>query len=212
MVLFELLSGYITDFISSIGYAGIFILMAMESANMPVPSEIVMPFGGFAAQRGDLNFILVGLTGSLGCLAGSMLSYGVGYYGGRPILEKYGKYVLIKKHEINVADKWFGKYGDKAVFIARLLPIIRTFISFPAGIAKMNFKKFAVYSFVGSVPWCYALAYVGIVLGENWELLENYWIYLDIATVLAVVAAIAYFGYKIFIKKDTLETVIHVSE
>ena len=210
MVLFEFLSIYITDFISSIGYAGIFLLMTLESACMPVPSEIVMPFSGFAAQRGDLNFVVVGLVGSLGCLAGSVLSYGIGVYGGRPILEKYGKYVLIKKHEMELADRWFARYGNKAVFIARLLPIIRTFISLPAGIARMNFAKFAVYSFVGSLPWCFALAYVGVMLGNNWSLLEQYWIYVDIAMVLACVAVVAYMGYKIFVKKDNLETILQI--
>lgn len=210
LVLFEFLSIYITDFISSIGYAGIFLLMTLESACMPVPSEIVMPFSGFAAQRGDLNFVVVGLVGSLGCLAGSVLSYGIGVYGGRPILEKYGKYVLIKKHEMELADRWFARYGNKAVFIARLLPIIRTFISLPAGIARMNFAKFAVYSFVGSLPWCFALAYVGVMLGNNWSLLEQYWIYVDIAMVLACVAVVAYMGYKIFVKKDNLETILQI--
>jgi membrane protein DedA with SNARE-associated domain len=210
LVLFELVSTHITDFISSIGYAGIFILMTLESACMPVPSEIVMPFSGFAAQRGELNFILVGLVGSLGCLAGSILSYVVGFYGGRPILEKYGKYVLIKDHEIDMADKWFQRYGDKVVFIARLLPIIRTFISLPAGITRMDFKKFSVYSFVGSIPWCFALAYAGVILGDSWAMLEDYWIYFDIATVLGVVGIIAYFGYKIFVKKDTLDAILRV--
>ncbi len=207
MVLFEFLSGYITDFISSIGYLGIFLLMTLESACMPVPSEIVMPFSGFAVQQGKLDFIMVGLAGSIGCLAGSVLAYVVGYYGGRPILEKYGKYVLIKDHEIDMADKWFQRYGDKVVFIARLLPIIRTFISLPAGIARMDFKKFSIYSFVGSVPWCFALAYMGVILGDSWAILEDYWIYFDIATVLGVVAVAAYFGYKIFFKKGALETI-----
>lgn len=210
MVLFEFLSVHITNFISSIGYAGIFLLMTLESACVPVPSEIVMPFSGFAVQRGDLNFILVGLMGSLGCLAGSVLSYAVGYYGGRPLLEIYGKYVLIKEHEIDMADKWFQRYGDKVVFIARLLPIIRTFISLPAGIARMNFKKFAIYSFIGSIPWCFALAYVGVILGNNWAILEDYWIFVDIATVLGVLAVIAYMGYKIFVQKDTLEAILRI--
>ncbi len=208
LVLFELVSTYITDFISAIGYVGIFILMTLESACMPVPSEIVMPFSGFAVQRGELNFFLVGLAGSMGCLAGSVLAYVVGYYGGRPMLEKYGKYVLIKEHEIRMADRWFQRYGGKAVFIARLLPIVRTFISLPAGIARMDFKKFSIYSFVGSVPWCFALAYAGVVLGESWTMLEGYWIYFDIATLLGVAGVLAYFGYKIFVKKGVLEGIL----
>jgi len=196
--------------IASIGYAGIFLLMTIESACTPLPSEVVMPFGGFAAQRGDLNFFGVVLAGALGCLAGSLIAYSVGYYGGRPLLEKYGKYVFIKNHDIDLADRWFSKYGSKAVFVARLLPIVRAFISLPAGIARMDIKRFTAYSFLGSLPWCFALAYVGVMLGNNWSLLEKYWIYLDIATILGIVAFLAYLGYKIFIKKDTVETAFNV--
>ena len=171
-----------------------------------------MPFGGFAAQRGDLNFILVVLAGTLGCLAGSLISYAVGFYGGRPLLEKYGRIVMIKKHDIDLADRWFNEYGNKAVFIARLLPIVRAFISLPAGIAKMDIKKFIVYSFLGSLPWCFALAYMGVLLGNNWDTLENYWVYFDVATVLGIIAIIAYGGYKIFIKKDTLDIILRVKD
>jgi membrane protein DedA with SNARE-associated domain len=212
LVLFEFFSGYITNFIASVGYVGIFLLMTIESACTPLPSEIVMPFGGFAAQRGDLNFILVVLAGTFGCLAGSLISYGVGYYGGRPLLQKYGRIVMIKKHDIDLADRWFNKYGNKAVFVARLLPIVRAFISLPAGIARMDIKKFAVYSFLGSLPWCFVLAYVGVILGNNWDLLENYWIYFDVATVLGIVAVIAYAGYKIFIKKDSIDKLVGAEE
>ncbi len=197
MVLFELLSGYITDLISTFGYPGILFLMTLESACMPVPSEIVMPFGGFAAQQGRLDFFWVGMAGSIGCLVGSVLSYAVGYYGGRPLLEKYGKFFFITKHEIDIAHSWFEKYGVLTVFVARLLPIVRTFISLPAGIARMEFKKFAMYSFIGSIPWCFALAYVGVMLGENWARLEDYWIYLDILTVIGVIAFFCYLGYKV---------------
>ena len=212
MVLFEFLTTYIVNIIASVGYAGIFLLMAIESACTPLPSEIVMPFSGFAAQRGELNFWLVVLAGSLGCLAGSMIAYTVGYYGGRPFLEKYGRYVFIKKHDIDLADRWFKKYGGKAVFLARLLPIVRAFISLPAGIARMDVKRFALYSFVGSVPWCLTLAYVGVLLGDNWEKLEGYWVYFDVLTVVGIVAVVAYFAYKIFIKKDKIESAINVDE
>jgi membrane protein DedA with SNARE-associated domain len=197
LVLFELLSGYITDLIVAFGYPGIIFLMTLESACMPVPSEIVMPFAGFGAQRGDLDFWLVGMAGSIGCLIGSVLSYAVGYYGGRPLLERYGRYILVTRHEIDMAHSWFERYGTMTVFIARLLPIIRTFISLPAGIARMEFRKFAFYSFVGSLPWCYALAYAGVVLKDNWTMLEDYWIYLDILTVVGFIAFCAYVGYKV---------------
>lgn len=208
MVLFEFLSTYITDFISSIGYLGIFILMTLESACMPVPSEIVMPFSGFAAQRGNLDFIMVGLVGSLGCLAGSILSFVIGQRIVRPMLDNYGEVVLIKKHDLEMAESWFGKYGVKVVFVARLLPIVRTFISLPAGIIGMDFKKFSFYSFVGSVPWCFALAYAGVILGDNWSLLEEYWIYLDILTVLGIIVVAVYVTYHAFIIKNSVQSML----
>lgn len=201
MAIFEFLTIYIANIIGYIGYAGIFLLMALESLCLPVPSEIVMTFGGFAAQKGDLNFWLVGLAGSLGCLAGSVFAYVIGYYGGRPLLEKYGKYVLIKKHDIDRAEEWFKKFGNSAVFITRLLPVVRTFISLPAGIARMDFKKFAIYSFVGSLPWCYALAYAGILLGKNWAQLEQYWTYIDLLVILGIVSLAIYVFYDRFMKR-----------
>ena len=196
-MLFEYLSGYITGLITTFGYPGIVFLMTLESACMPVPSEIVMPFAGFAVQRGSLEFIATGMAGAVGCLIGSVLSYVVGYYGGRPLLDKYGRYILITKHEIDMAHGWFERYGTATVLIARLLPIVRTFVSLPAGIARMDFKRFAFYSFIGSIPWCYALTYAGVFLGENWDTLEKYWIYFDILTILGVIAFIVYVGYKL---------------
>lgn len=186
--------------------------MTLESACMPVPSEIVMPFSGFAAQRGDLDFIMVGLVGSLGCLAGSILSFVIGQRIVRPMLDKYGEVVLIKKHELEMAESWFGKYGVKIVFVARLLPIVRTFISLPAGIIGMDFKKFSFYSFVGSVPWCFALAYAGVILGDNWSLLENYWIYLDILTVLGIIVVAVYVGYHAFILKNSVQSMLKANK
>jgi membrane protein DedA with SNARE-associated domain len=212
LVLFEFLSIYITDFISSIGYAGIFILMTLESACMPVPSEIVMPFSGFAAQRGELDFVMVGIMGSLGCLAGSILSFVIGQRIVRPMLDKYGQVILIKKHEMELAEKWFAKYGVKIVFVARLLPIIRTFISLPAGVIGMDFKKFSFYSLVGSIPWCFALAYAGVVLGDNWSLLEQYWIYLDILTVIGIIVVAVYVAYHAFIIKNTVQTMLKIEK
>lgn len=199
MALFEFLTIYISGIISHIGYAGIFLLMTLESACLPVPSEVVMTFSGFVVQSGALNFWIVVLVGSLGCLAGSIISYLIGYYGGRPLLEKYGKYVLINKQEIGTADKWFVKYGNKAVFITRLLPVVRTFISLPAGIAKMNFKKFIAYSFIGSLPWCFVLTYAGILLGKNWNALEQYWTYFDIAIIAGIILLAAYILYNLII-------------
>lgn len=197
MVLFELLSGYITDLICTFGYPGIVFLMTLESACMPVPSEIVMPFAGFAAQQGRLDFFWVGIAGSIGSLIGAVISYAIGYYGGRPLLEKYGKYIFVTKHDIDVAHGWFEKYGALVIFVTRLLPIVKTFISVPAGIARMDFKKFALFTFIGSVPWCFALTYAGVILGENWGLLEDYWIYVDILTVIGIIGFLGYLGFKI---------------
>ena len=197
MVLFEFLSGYITDLICTFGYPGIVFLMTLESACLPVPSEIVLPFSGFAVQQGRLDFWAVGLAGSVGCLIGSVLSYAVGYYGGRPLLERYGRFILITRHEIDLAHRWFERHGPATVFIARLLPIVRTFVSLPAGIVRMDFKTFVVYSFVGSLPWCFALTYAGLWLKDQWGVLEQYWVYFDVLTVLGIIAFFLYVGYKL---------------
>ncbi len=178
------LSVFIIWIISGLGYWGIILAMAIESACIPLPSEIIMPFGGylvvtkvFVSQYGDMMALFyVGLAGAFGCVVGSVVAYWAGIWGGRPFLEKYGRYVLISKHDLDMADKWCVRYGDAAIFISRLLPVIRTFISLPAGIAKMNFWRFISYTFIGSVPWCWALAVVGYKIGQHantikeWEL------------------------------------------
>ncbi len=159
----------IKDIISTMGYPGIVFLMGLESACMPVPSEIVLPFAGWLAYEGKMDVILISLAGTLGCTLGSLAAYFAGFYGGRPFISKYGKYIFLNESHIETAEKWFSKYGDKAVFFSRLLPIIRTFISLPAGIAKMDLTRFTILSTIGSFPWCLALAYAGLVLGPEWE-------------------------------------------
>ena len=168
-----LVSLFIITTINALGYSGVVLLMAIESACIPLPSEIIMPFAGSLVPR---RFTLwgLGLAGAIGCVLGSLAAYGVGMYGGRPLIERYGRYVLISRHDLDLADRWFEKYGESIVFTARLLPIIRTFIAFPAGVARMNLTKFVVYTFLGSYPWCYGLAYAGKVLGDNWESLREY--------------------------------------
>lgn len=168
------IANWIMGVISSLDYGGIVMLMAIESANIPLPSEIIMPFSGFLVAQGELNLYLVSLAGAIGCVLGSVASYYLGAYGGRPIISKYGKYVLISHHDLEVADKWFKKRGEITVFVGRLLPVVRTFISFPAGISKMHFGRFVMYSFLGSLPWCLFLAFIGQKLGENWEDLRRY--------------------------------------
>jgi len=165
----EFLSGLIVATISLMGYSGIVLLMAIESACIPLPSEIIMPFSGYLVSTGQMNLWLVGLAGAVGCVLGSLVAYWVGSKGGRPLIEKYGRYVLVSPHDLDLADRWFANYGEIIVFVSRLLPAIRTFIAFPAGVARMNLKRFVIYTFAGSLPWCLGLAYVGQKLGEKWN-------------------------------------------
>jgi len=165
----EFLSGIIVATISLLGYSGIVLLMAIESACIPLPSEIIMPFSGYLVSTGQMNLWLVGLAGAVGCVLGSLVAYWVGSNGGRPLIEKYGRYVLVSSHDLDLADRWFANYGEIIVFVSRLLPAIRTFIAFPAGVARMNLKRFVIYTFAGSLPWCLGLAYVGQKLGEKWN-------------------------------------------
>lgn len=165
----SILSSFIIATISALGYGGIVLLMAIESACIPLPSEIIMPFSGYLVSRGEMNLWLVGIAGAVGCVVGSIVAYYIGMYGGRPFIEKYGRYILLSRHDLDLADRWFAKYGEAIVFISRLLPAIRTFIAFPAGVARMNMTRFIIYTFAGSLPWCLGLAYVGQKLGEQWD-------------------------------------------
>lgn len=167
--LLEFLSAIIVAVISTLGYSGIVLLMAIESACIPLPSEIIMPFSGYLVSTGQMNLWLVGLAGAIGCVLGSLVAYWVGMKGGRPLIEKYGRYVLVSRHDLDLADRWFEKRGEIIVFVSRMLPAIRTFIAFPAGVARMNLKRFVIYTFAGSFPWCLGLAYVGQKLGEKWN-------------------------------------------
>jgi len=167
--LIEILSAIIVAVISTLGYSGIVLLMAIESACIPLPSEIIMPFAGYLVSTGQMNIWFVALAGAIGCVLGSLVAYWVGMKGGRPLIEKYGRYVLVSKHDLDLADRWFSKYGEAIIFTSRLLPAIRTFIAFPAGVARMDLKRFVIYTFAGSLPWCLGLAYVGQLLGEKWN-------------------------------------------
>ncbi len=165
----EILSGYIVAIIATLGYSGIILLMAIESACIPLPSEVIMPFSGYLVYTGRFNLWAVSVAGAVGCVVGSLVAYWVGMYGGRPLIEKYGRYVLISRHDLDLADRWFSRYGEVIVLASRLLPVIRTFIAFPAGVARMHLSRFIIYTFAGSLPWCLALAYVGEKLGEQWN-------------------------------------------
>jgi len=164
-----ILSGFIVATISTLGYSGVVLLMAIESACIPLPSEIIMPFSGYLVSTGEMNLWGVAIAGAVCCVLGSLVAYWVGMYGGRPFIEKYGRYILLSRHDLDIADRWFAKHGEIIVFVSRLLPAIRTFIAFPAGVARMNLPRFVIYTFAGSLPWCLGLAYVGQKLGEQWD-------------------------------------------
>ena len=190
------ISSFIILVISKLGYGGIIFLIAIESANIPLPSEVIMPFAGFLVFKGLFSLWWAGFFGAIGCLIGSILSYWLGYYGGRPLIERYGKYILISHHDLDLADRWFKKHGEITVFFGRLLPIVRTYISFPAGIAKMDFWRFCFYTFIGSFPWCLLLAYFGLKLGENWENLRKYFHGLDWAIVVLIILVIVWWVWR----------------
>jgi membrane protein DedA with SNARE-associated domain len=192
----EVLASFIISVISWGGYPGVILLMAIESACIPLPSEIIMPFSGYLVFRGEFGLFWVGLAGAFGCVVGSVPAYYLGLYGGRPLIEKYGKYVLISHHDLDIADRWFERWGDWAIFFSRLLPVVRTFISFPAGVAKMNVPRFIVYTFVGSFPWCLGLAYIGMKLGENWDTLGVYFHKFDIVIGIVAVAGAGYYVWR----------------
>ena len=189
----EILASYVIAVISSAGYIGVISLMAIESACIPLPSEIIMPFSGYLVFRGDFDLLWVALAGAFGCVVGSVPAYYFGLYGGRPLIERYGKYVLISHHDLDIADRWFARYGDWAIFFSRLLPVVRTFISFPAGVARMNVSRFVIYTFIGSFPWCLGLAYIGMKLGENWDTLGVYFHEFDIVIGIVIGAGIIYY-------------------
>jgi len=191
------LAAFIKTAISSLGYSGIVLLMAIESACIPLPSEVIMPFSGYLVYANRFSSLwLIATMGALGCNLGSVLAYEVGAYGGRPLIEKYGKYILLNRHDLELAERFFQRYGSITVFIGRLLPVIRTFIALPAGIARMPRLRFHVYTFAGSWPWCWALAYVGYKLGERWDSdprLKLWFHRLDAVIVVLLLAGIVWF-------------------
>ncbi len=188
--------GIITQVYGAIGWPGVVFLMAVESAAIPFPSELIMPLAGWLliqAKGGSVWWVpLAGFYGGLGNLLGSLVAYWVSLKGGRPLLLKYGKYVLMSKDEVDKAETWFNKYGEWAVFIGRLLPVVRTFISIPAGLARMNLWRFSLYTFAGSFIWSLGLAYGGFLLGENWEDLRAVMRPFDIPILLILAAGAAW--------------------
>jgi len=183
--LFSLLAAAIIDLITRGGYLGIVLLMGIESACIPLPSEVIMPFSGYLVFQGTLVLWLVVLAGAIGCVLGSLLAYAVGAWGGRRLVERYGKYVLVSRRDLDLADRWFREHGGIIVFVGRLLPVVRTFIAFPAGVARMPIWRFCVYTFLGSLIWCALLAWIGMKLGQHWDTLGG-WFHRFDAVILAV--------------------------
>lgn len=192
--LLEYLSQFIVAVISASGYAGIVALMAIESACIPLPSEIIMPFSGYLASQGRFSLWWVGVAGAVGCNVGSAVAYFAGARGGRPLIERYGRLVLVTRRDLDWADRWFARYGEATVFFARLLPVIRTFIAFPAGIARMNQVRFHLYTFLGSLPWCLGLAWLGLQFGEHYDkIIRPYFHKFDLVIGVVILAAVIWF-------------------
>jgi membrane protein DedA with SNARE-associated domain len=189
---------FLTHLLQAIDWFGVVIIMALESANIPIPSEVTMPLSGWmlVQARGQAAwqaFLLGGLWGAVGCTLGSVGSYALGAWGGRPLVQRYGRYILVDHDDLDKADRWFARWGDWAAFVSRLLPIVRTFISFPAGVARMNFARFTVLSFSGSWIWCGLLALGGYYFGEHWVELRAIMRPFDIPIALVILAALGYY-------------------
>lgn len=194
----EQISQAFLSFIDSWGYFAVAVLMAMENACIPVPSELILGFAGYLVSADRMTFIGAIIAGMIGGMAGSIFAYIVGATGGRKFVDKYGKYFFIRKSHVDLAQRWFDKYGMRAVFFSRMLPVVRTFISLPAGFARVNFKQFLFYTFLGSLPWTALILWAGLMLGDNWEYLLDLGHELSVAfiTISIVVIAWLYFRRK----------------
>jgi membrane protein DedA with SNARE-associated domain len=200
----DTLTTFITNLYVTLGLAGIVVAMAIESCCIPLPSEIVMPLAGVMFVEGKLlagvNFwlgiVLLALAGAIGCLIGSIAAYGIGYAGGRPLMLKYGRYVLISQHDADMADRFFQKWGGATAFFSRLMPIVRTYISLPAGITKMPLIKFCIYTFLGSFPWCFLLAYIGTVVGNNLSVLTPIFRSFEVVIIVVLVMLLALYIWR----------------
>jgi membrane protein DedA with SNARE-associated domain len=192
------LASFIIAVISAGGYIGVALLMGIESACIPLPSEIIMPFAGYLVHTGQLKLFWVATAGAIGCNLGSIPAYWLGAWGGRPAVERFGKYILLSRHDLDRTEYFFKKYGGITVLIGRLLPVVRTFIALPAGIARMPQLRFHAYTFIGSWPWCYVLAYVGMKLGDRWETdprFQEIFHRFHLAVEVVLLAGIAWFVY-----------------
>lgn len=198
------IAGWIVAAISNMGYGGIALLMAIESACIPLPSEIIMPFAGYLASTGRFTLWIAATVGALGCCAGSAVAYAIGLYGGRAFVLRWGKFVLLNARDLAWAESFFARFGGLAVLIARLLPVVRTFIALPAGMARMPQWRFQLYTFLGSWPWCFGLAFIGYRLGQHWESdprLHAAMQQLDIVVVATLLLLLAWFVWRRVMKR-----------
>ena len=191
----------VRDTVAQWGYLGIIVMMAIESANIPLPSEAIMPAAGILVQQGRMNLHLAALSGAIGCLVGSVPSYLLGLYGGRPLLENYGRWLLLKERDLEFAERWVDRYGDIVFFVCRMLPVVRTFISFPAGVLRAHLLIFCLFTFVGSLIWCYFLTYAGIKFGEHMETFTALWHKFDLAIVVLVFAGLLFYLYHHVVRR-----------
>lgn len=194
------LESYLIPFLENLyaqmGYLGLVLVMTLESACIPIPSEIILPMAGWMVAMGKWNLWLAVFFGTVGNTLGSCVAYWVGATGGRPLVERFGRYIFISHHDLELADRWFARYGEWTVFFSRMMPIVRTFISLPAGIARMNFFKFLVYSIAGALPWSFALVYAGKVFGDNWESIRRFLQNFDYLIAVAIIALVALYLYR----------------
>jgi membrane protein DedA with SNARE-associated domain len=187
---------FVTETIGDHGVPAVFGLMALESACIPVPSEVIQLFAGYLVSQNRMGLVAAILAGTLGNVVGSWVAWGVGATGGREFIERYGKYVHVTPKRMDLADRWFERYGNKVVFWSRMLPIVRTFISLPAGVARMPFGRFTLYTFLGALPWCTGLTLLGVQVGQNWETWEGRLKYFDYAVAAALVVGFVYLVRK----------------
>jgi membrane protein DedA with SNARE-associated domain len=187
---------FIKSVMAVAGYGGVVALMAIESACIPLPSELIMPFAGYLVFEGTMRLFWVATAGAVGCNLGSLVAYEIGCYGGRPLVERYGRWILLTRRELDTADRFFARWGYLAVFIGRLLPVVRTFIALPAGISRMPRSRFHIYTFLGSWPWCFMLAWLGMKLGQNWRELGKYFHEFDAVIVVVFAAAVLWFAWS----------------
>ena len=195
-LIIDILADVVVGTIDVLGYPGVFFLMLAESCGIPMPSEIIMPFSGFLVAEGKMNFWAVSFVGAFANLAGSLIAYWIGLKGGRALIEKWGKYILISKHDLDLADRWFLKFGNWTDFFGRLLPVVRTYISFPAGVAKMEIKRFSLYTFAGALPWSILFTWLGVKMGDNWEQIREKLHNFNLAIVVLIAIGIIWYVWR----------------